>query len=145
MASTILIKFYRFIVLLTPNNMILSGFSGKIHETRKLFFNLVFNLVQIWYILQISPARFSVFDKPLKLRVVHVRKKLKISIPSKMAPIILIKFCAFIVGYIRSPAVWHCRPFQEKCMKLENYVNWWGVNNRERKKEKGKTKNFVII
>ena len=40
MASTILIKFYGFIVVSIPNNMILSVFR-KIHETRKLFFNLL--------------------------------------------------------------------------------------------------------
>ena len=44
---------------------------------------------------QISRAVFLVFPLPLKLRVVHIRKKN--SIFSKMAPTILIKFCGFIV------------------------------------------------
>ena len=99
-------------------------FFGKIHETRKLFFNLLSieytlaNLVQIRYILQISPARFSVFDKPLKLRVVHIGKKLKISIFSKMAPTILIKFCGFI-AYLK-PSSMTLSAFSEKSLKLEN-------------------------
>ena len=45
--------------------------------------------------LQISSAHCFVFDLPLNLRVVHIRKKFKIFIFSKMAPI-FIKFCAFI-------------------------------------------------
>ena len=39
----------------------------------------------------------SVFELPPKLRVVHIRKKFKISIFSKMALTILFKFCGFIV------------------------------------------------
>ena len=101
MASTILMKFYEFLVVSTPNYR----FFRKIHETRKLFFNLLSVLVKTGqslsnsiYILQISPACFSILDKPLKLRAVHIRKKFKISIFSKMAPTILIKFCGFTVG-----------------------------------------------
>ena len=46
---------------------------------------------------QISRTNFfSVFTLTLKLRVVHIRKKLKISNFSKMALTILIKFCGFI-------------------------------------------------
>ena len=40
---------------------------------------------------------YLVFSLPLKLWVVHIRKKLKISNFSKMALTILIKFCGFIV------------------------------------------------
>ena len=40
---------------------------------------------------------FLVFPLPLKLRIVHMKKKFKILIFSKMAPRILIKFCGFIV------------------------------------------------
>ena len=46
---------------------------------------------------QIFRAVFSVLPLPLKLRVVHIRKKYKILIFSKMAPTILTKFCGFIV------------------------------------------------
>ena len=47
--------------------------------------------------LQISLAHFFGFDLPPKLRVVHIRKKIKIFIFSKMAPTIFIKFCGFII------------------------------------------------
>ena len=50
-----------------------------------------------WVPLQISLARFFVFDLPSKLMVVHIRKNIKIFIFSKMAPTIFIKFCGFIV------------------------------------------------
>ena len=40
---------------------------------------------------------FLVFPLTLKLRVVHIRKKIKISNFSKMVLTILIKFCVFIV------------------------------------------------
>ena len=40
---------------------------------------------------------FLVFPLPLKLRVVHMRKKFKILIFSKMVATILIKFCGFMV------------------------------------------------
>ena len=46
-------------------------------------------------LLQISLAFFLCFPLPLKLRVVHMRKKLKM-IFSKMISTILIKFCGFI-------------------------------------------------
>ena len=77
MAPTILIKFCGFIVLSTPNNLTLSAFPEKIRETRKIVFNFL-----------------SVASK---LRVVHVGKKFKIFIFSKMAPTIFIKFSGFIV------------------------------------------------
>ena len=51
-------------------------------------------------LLQITRAFFFfflVFPLPLKLRVVHIRKKIKISNFSKMVLTVLIKFCAFIV------------------------------------------------
>ena len=96
-------KFYRFVVLSTPNNIILSVFPEKSMKLEKYIFNLLSieqtlaNLFQIQYTLQISPASFSVFNKPLKLRVVHITKDLKIYIFSKMAATILIKFSGFIV------------------------------------------------
>ena len=42
-------------------------------------------------------AQVFVFDLPPKLRVVHMRKKLKMSNFSKMVLTILIKFCGVIV------------------------------------------------
>ena len=86
MASTILIKFYRFVVLSTPNNVYYQ-FPEKSMILENYFFIYLANIS--------SP--FSVFERPLKLRVVQIRKKLKISIFSKMAPTILIIFCEFIV------------------------------------------------
>ena len=59
------------------------------------------DLVQIRYLG--SPCKylelffFLVFPLPLKLKVVHMRKKFKYLIFSKIAPAILIKFCGFIV------------------------------------------------
>ena len=47
--------------------------------------------------LQTSPACLFVFELPSKLRVVHIRKKFKILVFSKMTLTILIKFCGFIV------------------------------------------------
>ena len=49
--------------------------------------------------MQISLALIFVINLPLEIRVVHIalRKKLKISIFSKMAPTSLIKFSEFIV------------------------------------------------
>ena len=46
-------------------------------------------------LMEISRAFFFSFPLSLKLRVVHVRKKIKIFIFSKMAPTIFIKFCGF--------------------------------------------------
>ena len=85
-----------------------------------------------------SPARFATFDKPLKSRVVHIRKKLKISIFPKMATTILIKFCGFMLH--SKPSSMTLSPFlKKKCMKLKNYINWGRINNRKRKKsEKNK-------
>ena len=51
----------------------------------------------VWCPLANISSRFLVFPLTLKLRVVHMRKKLKILILSKMAPTILTKFCGFIV------------------------------------------------
>ena len=50
-------------------------------------------------LLQISRAVFFFFSflLPLKLRVVHIRKKFKFSIFSKTTLTILFKFCVFIV------------------------------------------------
>ena len=109
MAPTILIKFSGFIIYSKPRNMTLSTFPGKILETRKI----VFNFQSVASVapkptgrsrshsiprvpLQIYLAQFFRFWSTPKLRVVHIRKKLKILIFSKMAPTILIKFCVFI-------------------------------------------------
>ena len=107
MASTILIKF---IVLSTPNNMILSIFSKKSMKLDNYFLIFCpsptiapkptgqFRSHSISRVpLQIYLARFFVFDIPSKLKVVHIRKKFKILIFSKMAPTIFIRFCGFIV------------------------------------------------
>ena len=88
MAPTILIKFCGFIVHVKPNNMALSAFPGKILETRKISFK-----IDIQGPLANISSLFLVFPLPLKLRVVHIRKKLKTLIFSKIAPTILIKFC----------------------------------------------------
>ena len=90
MALTILFKFCVFIVHSKPNNMTPSAFPVKILETRKIVFNFLLSRnvapkptdqarshSTSWVPLQISPARFFVFDLPLKLRVVHIRKKIK--------------------------------------------------------------------
>ena len=60
---------------------------------------------------------FSVFDLPSKLRVVHIRKKFKIFIFSKMALTIFIKFCEFIVH--SNSTIWHYRLFPKKSLKLK--------------------------
>ena len=80
MVPTILIKFYEFIVHSKHNNMTLSAFPQKIRETGKIlkfFFS--------------SPKAgpkptlfFLVFALTLKLRVVHIRKKFKKLIFSKI-------------------------------------------------------------
>ena len=109
-ALTILINFFEFIVYSKSNNMALSTFSGKIPETGKIFFIFFVspnvgpkptdqsrtNSIYI-VLLQISLIPIFLFDVSSKLRVVHIRKKFKILIFSKMAPTILIKFCGFIV------------------------------------------------
>ena len=110
MATRILIKFCGFIVHSKPNNMTLSALPGKIPETRKIVLNFCRSpnvALKLTHQsrshsisrvpLQLSPAYFFVFDLPSKLRVVHIRKKFKIYIFSKMAPTIFIKFCGFIV------------------------------------------------
>ena len=111
MAPTILIKFSGFIVHSKTSNMPLSALPGKIPETGKMYLKFFFrlltqglnqstDLVQIRYLRSSSKylePLFLVFALTLKLRVVHIRKKFKISIFSKMVPTILIKFYAFIV------------------------------------------------
>ena len=90
MAQTILIKFCEFIVYLKPNNMTLSVLPEKrIPEIRKIVFNFLFiawpdvaseptnqsrSRSKYRVPLPISPARFLVFDLPLKLRIVHITK-----------------------------------------------------------------------
>ena len=111
MAPTIFIKFCGFIAHSMPNNTTLSAFPGKIPETRKIAFNFLYvassnvapklnDQSRSNYIsrvpLQISLAVLFVFDLPSKLREVHVRKKFKFFIFSKMAQTIFIKFCGFI-------------------------------------------------
>ena len=77
MALTILIKFCGFIVpILGTQTCDTIGFSQK--KSLKLKKKLIF------------------------LRVVHIRKYMKISIFSKMAPTILIKFCGFIVPILET-------------------------------------------
>ena len=77
------------------------------------------NLVQIRYIGSSCKYLKPFFSSPLllKLRVVHIRKKFKISTFSKIALTILFKFCGFIV---------HSKPynmillaFPEKSLKLK--------------------------
>ena len=113
MAPTSLIKFCGFIVHSKPNSMTLSAFPGKIPETRKIVFNFLSASPNVApkptgqshsksiskAPLQTSLAHFFVFDLHPQLRVVHIRKKFKICIFSKMAPAILIKFCGFIVHW----------------------------------------------
>ena len=110
MALTILIKFCGFIEHSILNNMTLSAFPGKIPETIRIV--LIFcpsgkitpkptdqscsNSIS-GVPLQISLPVLSVFELPQKLRIVHIRKKFKISIFSKMAPTILFKYCGYIV------------------------------------------------
>ena len=90
MAPTKLIKFCGFTVLLKPNNVTLSAFPEKIPETGKILLNFLSSsnvgpeLTHQCHsnpiyraLLQISLARIFVFDLPLKLRVVHIRKHLK--------------------------------------------------------------------
>ena len=109
MAPKILIKFCGFIANSKPNN-ILSAFPEKILKIEKWF--LIF-----WQSAEIAPKPIDqscsnsildspckyllpvvfVFDLSPKLRVVHIRKKLKISIFSKMALTILFKFYGLIV------------------------------------------------
>ena len=110
MAITILIKFSGFIVHSKPNNMTLSAFLEKSLKLEKQFNFLSVASPNVApkptgqsrsnsisrVPLQISLSRFFVFDLLSKLRVVHIRK-IKISIFSKMAPTILIKFSGFIV------------------------------------------------
>ena len=72
MAPTILIKFCGLIVHSKPNNVKLTHFPAKIpkptHQSRS---NSIYTIL-----LQIFLAIIFVFDLPLKLRVVHMRKKL---------------------------------------------------------------------
>ena len=90
MAPTILFKFCEFIVHSKHNNMTLSAFPGKIPETGKIYFNFLSSpnagpkrthqsrSKSISRVLShISRAGFLVFPLTLKLRVVHIRKKIK--------------------------------------------------------------------
>ena len=64
--------------------------------------------------LQISLAHFFVFGLPSKLRVVHIRKKFKIFLFSKMAHTISSNFVGLL--NIRTPTIWHYRIFPEKSL-----------------------------
>ena len=114
MALTILLKYCVFIVHSKPSNMTLSAFPGKSLKLEKQFliFCLSRNVApkptdqscsnQISGVpLQLFPVSFSFFlfyfDLPSKLRVVHIRKKLKIFVFWKTASTIFIQFCGFIV------------------------------------------------
>ena len=62
--------------------------------------NQIINLVENRYLgssRKYLETLFLIFTLTLKLRVVHIRKKVKNLIFSKMAPTILIKFCGLIV------------------------------------------------
>ena len=87
MAPKTLIKLGGLIVHSKPNNMILSAFHGKIPETGKNIFkkfsspnvgpkptNQSRSNSTCRILLQISLAHIYVFDLPLKLRVIHIRK-----------------------------------------------------------------------
>ena len=69
---------------------------------------------------QISRAMFLIFPLPLKLMVVHIRKKFKISIFSKMASTILFKFCVFIVH--SKPNNMTLSAFPEKILETRKIV-----------------------
>ena len=109
MAITIFIKFCGFIAHSNLNTMALSAFPGKSLKLEKWFWifcsspnvapkptsqSRSHSISRVP--LQIFLAYFFVFDLPSKLRVVHIRKKFKILIFSKMAATIFIKFCEFI-------------------------------------------------
>ena len=78
MALTILIKFCGLIVHPKPNNMVHSAFPGNVPESGKIFPEPTdqSRLNSIYMVLsQILLVHIFVFDLPLKLRVVHIRKK----------------------------------------------------------------------
>ena len=118
MAQTILIKCCGFIVHSMPNNITLSAFPRKIPQTRKIVF-LIFcpppnvapkptsqsrshSISRVP--LQISIARFFVFDLASKLRVVHRRKNLKFSFSQKCLQRFSSNFLDLL--YIRTPRIW---------------------------------------
>ena len=70
---------------------------------------------------------FFSFPPPLKLRVVHIRKKLKTLIFSKMAPTIFIKFCGSIV--YSKPNNMVLSAFPGKSLKLKNILNFFSSPN----------------
>ena len=63
-----------------------------------------------------------IFYLLLKLRVVHIRKKIKMSIFSKMTSNNLIKFSGFIVLYIQNITMCHYRLFPVKSLKVKKIV-----------------------
>ena len=103
MAATIFIKFCGFIVHSKTNNMTLSVFPGKSLKLEN-YFLIYCPSSKHWptrsnsiYLANISRTFFR-FRQTLKIKgSSYKKKKLKISIFSKMAPTILIKFCEFIV------------------------------------------------
>ena len=128
MATTNLIKFCGFIVHSKPNNMTLSAFPGKPLKLENSF--LIFcpslnvppkrtdqsrsHSISMVH-LQVSLANFFfVFDLRSKLRVVHIRIKIKIFIFPKMASTIFINFVGIL--YIRTSTIWHYLLFPEKSL-----------------------------
>ena len=81
-------------------------------------------------LLQIFLARIFVFNLPLKLRVVHIRKNYKISIFSKIAPTKLIKFYGFTL-HSKPNNVRHLRLFPKKIPETEKkkYFSVWPSPN----------------
>ena len=83
---------------------------------------------------------FFHFRQTLRIKASSHKKEIKIFHFLKKWPQL---FWSNIVGleYIRSPGVWHYRPFLKKknFMKLENFIKWVRINILEwKKKEKNK-------
>ena len=76
------------------------------------------NLVQIRYLVSPCKYLYLVFDQPSKLRVVHMRKKCKIFIFSKMGLL-----------YIRTPRIWHYRLFLKKVLTRKIFFNFLSAPN----------------
>ena len=133
-ALTILIKFCGFILHSKPNNVILANFPGKIPETVKIY-SYFFPSASSGpipthqsrsnsickFLLQISLAITFVFDLPLKLSVVHIRKNYKIFyFPKNGSNEIHQIFLG--LQYTRNPITWHFRLFPKKSLKLKKYM-----------------------
>ena len=111
MAPT-MIKFCGLIIHSEPNYMVLSVFPEKTLKLKKILFKF-FKPRNLGpkpngqshsnSILGSPCIPFFHFRLTVKNKGGSHKKKLHISIPSKMAPTILIKFCGFISSYIRNP------------------------------------------